>query len=96
MPTPDEAREPFEPADSRERAITRDRVVTFLALVAISLVSGAVAIWFTLEALAGSLSPAQMFELIPVWLVSAGAIFYLLWRWVRFARKSRRFSARRK
>jgi len=88
MPVPPESQEPLEPAESRGRPITRERVVfTFLALAAISLVSGAGAIWFTLEALAGRLSPAQVFELIPVWLVCAGAILYLLWRWVRFARK---------
>jgi len=78
----------LEPTDSRKRPITRDRVVvTFLALAAISLVSAGFAIWFTLEALEGRLSAAQMFELIPVWVVCAGAIFYLLWRWVRFARR---------
>jgi len=71
--------------------MTRDRVVfTFLALAAISLVSGAVAIWLTVLALAGRLTPAQLFELIPVWVVCAVAIFYLLWGLSRFARKLRK------
>jgi len=90
MQEPAKLPRPSEPADSRRRPVTRARAVfAFWLLVAMSLVSVAVAIWVTIEALAGRLSAYRLFDLIPVWVVCAGAI-YLSWRLVRSARQRRK------
>jgi DNA-binding transcriptional LysR family regulator len=87
MPTPAESRKPWELADSRGRPITRDRAVfAFWALAAMTAVCWGMAIWATRDALAGSLSAAQLLMLVPIWVICAGGI-YLLWRLARFARK---------
>jgi hypothetical protein len=87
MPTQAESRDPWELADSRGRPITRGRVVfAFWALAAMSLVCWAVTAWVTRETLVGSFTAVQLLELVPVWVISIGAI-YLLWRLARFARK---------
>jgi len=87
MATSAEPREPWQPADSRGRPITRARVVfAFWALAAMTVVCWGVAIWVTREALTGSPSAAQLLKLVPVWVICAGAI-YLLWRLARFARQ---------
>ena len=89
MPSPDESREPWELADSRGRPITRNRVVfAFWALAAMTAVCWAVAIWITREALHRSPSATELLELVPVWVICAGAV-YLLWRLARFARQLR-------
>jgi hypothetical protein len=86
-PTKAESQEPWELADSRGRPITRERVVfAFWALVLMTLVCWAVAVWVTRATLAASPTVAELLWLVPTWVACAGGI-YLLWRLARFARQ---------